>query len=340
MKNKVLLVYLAMALMVSLVAANRAAPAPKEEFKWRIQCAFGATDSAYYVDTVGIAQVLEEGSGGRIKCDTFPGGQLVGSEEMFAATKKGAIEAGVNMASSAAGVIPGVVTVQLPTAAQDYREQHELLYKWGLIGKLRPAFAKHKLHLLAAVYAGALGFQSTFAVNTLDDLKGKKAWNNAILTPGFKNLGIVPTFIPGFDMYTALKLGTLDAIGWTLVELESAKYKEVVKYMMLPRIGLGVNIIYINMDDWNALGSGLQKQVQDYVDSKVLWLGEWLAGEEEKAVAAAKEYGVKFIKLTDADVARFNQVHRKHWDKLAQKSSLAAECVQINKDFVKSKRRW
>lgn len=140
-------------------------------------------------------------------------------------------------------------------------------------------------------------------------------------------------------MYTGLKLGTIDCMTYTVVELQSANFKEVVKYIEPTPVGLGVNILYINMNAWNSLGPDLQKQVQTYADTNIPVLDEQLHQVELQSLDAAKQYGVKFVNWSDADMARFHAGQQAYWDTFASKSPLAADMVQTIRNFMKSKGR-
>jgi len=345
LKTKLLVLVTMSALLVLLTGIGCAKPAPSPtpaagpEFEWKFQCAYPVSDCAYYVTSVESAELIEAGSRGRIEVKAFPEGELVASDQMIDAIMSGAVEGGVMMPAEMAGILPAALTLQLPTSAENIDELMELCYDYGLMDLLRPAFAEHNLYLMSRPYCGILTFQSTFPVHHLTDFKGKKIWANNTLVDGFKHFGAVPTFVPGFDMYTALKLGTLDGLSWTVGELEYAKFKEVVKYNLDLVLALAGDMVVINLDAWNALGPDLQKQVQDYYDSHLKKLGEHYAYYDMTSLAAAKEYGVVWTTLPDDEGKEFFSVQRRFWDQLATKSSLAAKAVEICWDFVKAKGR-
>lgn len=311
-------------------------PTPQQTF-WRIQSAFPATDLVSLTFAPGVAKLLEDASGGQIKTQIFSVGGLVAPDQMITAAQKGAIEVGLDIPSTLAGLEPAILVGQLPGATSDVPSFNEFLVDRGVLAKLRSAFAKYNLYLLSYVSDGTITFQSTFPVNTLDDLKGKKCWIHSPNVDTFKELGVIPSEIPGWDLYTALKLGTLDGASYTNGELELSKHKEVVKYLMLPPMSIASCLAYVGMDTWNALGAELQKKIQDAADKAVIPLSEDCWNFEKEALAKAQEYGVKFIQLPDADVARLRELQQKNWAVMAAKSPLAAELVQIARDYVKSK---
>lgn len=206
MRTKVLVIVTLILVTVSLILAgcsSSAAPtttttmAPKtstpaaapttpvaQQLNWRLSCGFGVSDSAYQIDAVGGAKLLEQGSGGKIKVQTFPDGQIVGGDDLFGAVGSGSVEVGANIGASVAGIIPEINGINLPIAAQDYKEFNEIIYKYGLIDKIRPSFVKNGVYLLGIQYAGEVCLQSTFDCSSLDSLKGKKDWSSASMVPG------------------------------------------------------------------------------------------------------------------------------------------------------------
>ena len=72
-------------------------------------------------------------------------------------------------------------------------------------------------------------------INEAEDFGGMKIWTipNATWLASF---GAAPTEVPGFDMYSAMRLGTIDGFTWTVGELEAGNLKEVVKDVLQPRL--------------------------------------------------------------------------------------------------------
>lgn len=201
-------------------------------------------------------------------------------------------------------------------------------------------YEKIGLHYLAASATMPIVLMADFPVNTWDDLKGKQGFVDPIVQDMFVKMGAAPVEVPGFDMYSAMKLGTTDFILWTLAELETSKLKEVVTHVVMdPVIYPCVEDIYVNEKAWESIGPELQTKVSNAVILAQWDLGWLYRHNDNKAIALAKEYGVKFVTMPTAEKAEYANLARGVWDDIAKKSPECAEAVQMVKDFAEFKGR-
>ena len=136
-----------------------------------------------------------------------------------------------------------------------------------------------------------------------------------------------------------MKLGTIDGVTWTLCELETSKFKEVVKSVMLPYLlsPAGCEVL-VNMNSWKALPNNLKQTVESIAREYAPTTGADITNEDGKAVAAAKAFGVKFVTISNADQKRLREAARSEsWRKLAEKSELSKKLVQRMEDYLKKK---
>lgn len=350
MKKKILLVLVASILIGSLVAVGCAAPspapppspaptpaptpAPEEVFTWRIQDIGGEADSSQYIICKQLKRLIEEGSGGQVQVEYFSAGVLVDPDAVVDAVAMGAIEGGNIITGMAADRAPSSLSSEMPFGARDRYQHHEVHHLWGIQDIVREELAEQNLYLLAISYAGTIAFQSTFPVNAVDDFEGKKIWctpNTLWLT----KFGAASTDVPGFDMYMAVKLGTIDGFVWTVAELEYFNFKEVVNYVMWPSLLVPAMQLLVNMDAWNALGPDLQRQIQDHIDTYIFEaITEEFVRYDTTSLAAAEDYGVQFITLTPAEAAKLMAAADDFWDEVAGMSPYAAEMIESYRDWL------
>jgi TRAP-type C4-dicarboxylate transport system substrate-binding protein len=167
-------------------------------------------------------------------------------------------------------------------------------------------------------------------------LKGKKIWVNPN-TAWLTKFGAVSTDVPGFDMYMALKLGTIDGFIWTMAELESSNLKEVVKYIMWPQLMTPANTVLVNLNEWDSLGPDLQRQIQDHVDAHMIDIAREMYTNNAKGIRVAEEYGVKSITLPPSDIARMQKAATDFWDEVAAGGPYAAKMIESYRAWLKYK---
>ena len=309
--------------------------AAEKTFKWRIQDVGGEADSSQTIILKNLKRLIEEGSEGQVQVEYFPAGTLTGPDAIVDAVAKGAFEGGNIIAGMAAHRVPSSLGSEMPFGVRDRYQLHEIHSLWGLDDIIREEYAKNNIYLLSTSYAGTIAFQSTFPVNTLDDFKGKKIWctpNTIFLT----NFEAASTDVPGFDMYMALKLGTIDGFVWTVMELEYFKFKEVVKYIMEPPLLVPAMHFIVNMKDWNALGPALQRKIQDHVDAhKFNAITNEFVKHDAISLEEAKKYGVKTTTLSPSDVEKMKKEVKKYWDEVASMSPYSAKMIEVYRSWMK-----
>jgi TRAP-type C4-dicarboxylate transport system substrate-binding protein len=318
------LVALAIATGVFLGAIGSADAAT---YTWRIQGVFPEADGDWQVTMKGVKRLIEEASNGEIEVKIFPVGTLVEPDSVIDAVANGAIEGGHIIAGMAADRVPSCLATEMPFGVRDLYEHYELHFVWGIIDIMREEYASQNMHLLTAGFSGRLVFESSFPVRGVGDLAGKKIWAipNALWLTEF---GASTVEVPGLDMYSAIKLGTIDGMTWTMSELEVSNLKEVVKHVMMPPLLTPGTHIVINKKAWDDIGPELQRAVQNHVVANQIDLSRQYAENDQKAMRAAQEYGVQFTTLPPEDVAKMKAASEGFWDEIAGLGPHAKQMVE------------
>ncbi|WP_300457773.1 TRAP transporter substrate-binding protein DctP [Desulfobacula sp.] len=334
--KKCVLVFITILFTVVLIGGSSAVLAKDKKVTWKIQSSFPESDCDWYVTLKRYKEIVESASNGLVAFEIFPAGTLVEPDSIVDAVANGAIQGGHIIGGTAADRAPSCLGSEMPFAARNMKEHYEVHFDWGLMDIMREEYEKRNLFLLTVGNSGQIAFESTFPVNTLDDLKGKKIWAipNALWLTRF---GASPVEVPGMDMYSALKLGTIDGFTWTIGELEFGNFKEVVTSVMQPRLLTPGTHLLLNLKAWKKLSPEIQQNILTAFKEKQLSISEEYASYDEKAVKASKAYGVKFIELPPAEVARLKQASQGFWKEVEGMSPAAAKMVKRYKEFLKAK---
>jgi len=305
-------------------------------FTWRLQSSFPETDNDLAINSKGIAKFIESASGGKVKVEIYPAGVLTAPEAIVESLSKGAIEVGQIIPGMAADKVPSALGSEMPFGVQNRDQALELFNKYGMANIMREEYAKYNIHLLTECHNGRLCLLSTFPVNTVADFNGRKLWAHPSAY-WLSDFGAANVEVPGMDMYMALKLGTIDGTTWTLSELEASKLKEVVKYVMFPQIITPQTHVLISMNAWDAIGSQLQKSIQDYVDTHYSEIAIAYDAADDKGLASATAYGVETITLSETEIQKLMSGSRKFWDEVATLSPSSAKMVDLYKKYLEDK---
>lgn len=315
-------------------------PAAPEVIEWKMQCIYPPSDSCYAIQATGLVERLNEGTNGRLHVTLYPPGALCPEGEMFGALSKGLFDAAVHSASASKGIVPEAnMVLGLPASFENNEQFIEFYYDYGGLDLLREAYAEHNILFLMPIGSGEFALMTTFPIHGIDDIKGKKLWISGLFTEVLADLGASPATIPPGELYMGMKLGTIDGATWTLPELETANWKEVVHSVMLPYLLSPVGCeVLINMDSWNALPDDLKQTVENIAREYAPFTADEITQIGAEACAAAGEYGVEFVTIPEADQKILREAAgREAWDNFAAKSDRCSEIVELLTEYLESK---
>ncbi|BEU87028.1 C4-dicarboxylate TRAP transporter substrate-binding protein [Selenomonas sp. TAMA-11512] len=143
----------------------------------------------------------------------------------------------------------------------------------------------------------------------VSDLKGQKIRvpNNTIQVESFKALGIAPTPMPLGEAYTALQQGTIDGLENSLQFLDSAKYGEVVKYVVLDGHIRDLTSWVCGKTFWESLTKEQQDILTSTAEEASKYNSELQDAADKKAMEELKAQGVTIIEPDMAMREQFKQ---------------------------------
>ena len=173
------------------------------------RCRGPETDADWYVTLQNMERVIENASGGSVAVEILPVGALVEPDSVVDAVANGAIEGGHIISGMSADRVPSALITEMPYGVQSSQEHHELHFDNGIMELIREEYANANMHLAAIGTSGEVTIMSNRPINTVEDFDGMKVW--VIPNVGWvTEFGAAPTEVPGFDMYSAMRLGTID----------------------------------------------------------------------------------------------------------------------------------
>jgi len=137
--------------------------------------------------------------------------------------------------------------------------------------------------------------QSTKPLKTVADIKGLKIRTSGDDAAIFTKMGASTTFLPGGEVYEALKRGVIDACQMSTPSVDwSLGIHEVCKYMYLSpvRQPMDSSVLLVNKDSWAQLPDDLKEVVNSVLESEILrFYGRSLIADLA-AIPKFKGYGV------------------------------------------------
>lgn len=209
---------------------------------------------------------IEQKAPGRLKVDIYPSNQLGKEREQFEGVKLGTIEMCWIAEGPMAGFFSEIMVLGIPYLYSNEANAWRSLD--GPFGKTLMEEMRKKTGV-RSLGIGENGFRHFSTRNKpikgVDDMKGLKI--RVMEHPGYmalvKSLGASPTPIAWGEVYMALQQGVVDGWEAPISLIESMKFNEVTKYIILDGHIYSFLPILINDKFFTSLAPDLQKLLVD-----------------------------------------------------------------------------
>lgn len=323
----------------SLTFAQESGP-PDEVTNWVFQPAFDTSDAGWENGLIPWVEAVEEATQGTVKINVEPAGALTSGDEAFGAAAAGMTDGYAGWATVYGGQMPeGMLAFGLPMGASNSEEAWELL--WGnpdyRVGDLvQEAAHERNLHWAGWSNQGPNAMFTKFPVNGLNDFEGKKMRAGGPQALFHQALGGVPVSMGAGDIYTAIKLGTIEGTYWDTGGIDDMSFDEVVDYAVMPGWNPAQHQeIYINLDSWNALTQWQRDQIDGIFKSTYFETSEMHADQVDEALGILKESGGEVVQLSDEQVEEMRNISVEEvWPQISELSERNAKGVELYRKYL------
>ena len=209
------------------------------------------------------ANFVNETSGGRLKVEVHPGGQLgADSRQLFESVKLGVNPIGQGDEGAMASFYPPLMILAIPYLIPN-EDVGFHFYQSPFFTKLNEGLIKQQgVRMLSAASFGFRCFTNNKKpIKTVDDLKGIKmrVQQNPLYMTMVRSMGGSPTPISWGELYSALQQGVVDGQENPLGVIYDTKFYEVQKYATVDNHVLGTNMILANEKWFQGLPADLRQ---------------------------------------------------------------------------------
>lgn len=276
----------------------------------------------YFADRVGKL------SGGQLKIETMPAGQVVPAFEVLDATHKKVIDGAHAWAAYWVGKNKtAVLFTGGPggTFGMDFIDAMGWHHHGGGIELYNEFYQKElKLNVVAfpILPAGPQAFGwFKRPIKSLADFKGMKCRQTGIANEIWQKMGMTTVNMPGGEIIPAAQRGVIDCAEWVGgVEDLRLGFQSVWKYHYTPGMHENVTIgeLLINGDVWKGLSAPHQEMIKSAVnESFLVWWAKWQKQNAEALKELQEKHGVRVLRTPPEILTEF----LKAWDKLAAEES-------------------
>jgi TRAP-type mannitol/chloroaromatic compound transport system substrate-binding protein len=273
------------------------------------------------------AERVEKLSGGTLKINAMPAGQVVPAFEVLDATHKKVLDGAHSWAGYWTGKHKASIlfTGGPGTFGMDMVDAMGWLHHGGGL-ELYQQFYKEQLKLNVVVFPIMPAGPQAFGwfkrpIETIADMKGMKCRQTGIAGEIWQALGFTVVNMPGGEIIPSAQRGVIDCAEWVGgVEDLRLGFHNVWKYHYSPGVHESVTIaeVVFNGDVWNSLKPQEREWIKSAANEAFLiWWTRWQKQNAEALRELQEKHGVQVLQ-TPAEILR---EFLKGWDKIVADES-------------------
>ncbi len=250
-----------------------------------------------HLGIVYMAERLDELSGGSMRIDIYPSGQLGSEREQMELLQIGSLAMTKVSSSPMEGFVPAMQIFSIPYVFRDSDHFWKVL-KSDIGRDLLLAGESVRLRGLGYYDAGARSFYTVNRpVHKPSDLQGMKirVQESQTSVAMVRALGGAATPVSWGELYTALDQGVVDGAENNPPSFHTSRHFEVAKYYTLDEHTYVPDIVLISSYIWGNLEPQQQQWLQQAMDESVTYQRKLWAEATEEAYATVEEAGVEII---------------------------------------------
>jgi tripartite ATP-independent transporter DctP family solute receptor len=245
-----------------------------------------------------VAKQVKDDTGGTLEIQIFPAGQLGSSRDLIEAASSGAVQVVDEGAAQFGQFVPQFSILEAPYIWRDEKHMRRVLNSPIMDEMNAQLVAKRQMRVIGATYYGKRHVTSgSKAINTVDDMKGFKLRIPEVDT--FRAMaeawGAKPTPLNFGELYLALSQGAVDGQENPLPTIQSGKFNEVQKYLVLTGHILTPRLIVINEGTWQAMSAKEKQSLKAAIDTFSQVQDNEILAQEAKLVDTFKAAGMTVI---------------------------------------------
>jgi tripartite ATP-independent transporter DctP family solute receptor len=283
-------------------------------------------------------ELVESRSGGKIKVNLFPGGVLGSDQANVSALQGGTLE----MVSMNSGILASQVkefgVFDFPFMFANGMEADAVVD--GLFGKKLHARLEEKGIVGLGYYE--LGFRHITngrrPITKVADIEGLKlrVIPNPINVDWVKAIGANPTPLPFPELYAALEQRAVDGQENPVATINSAKFFEVQKHMVLTSHQYNPQSVMVSKKFWETLSAAEKKIVEDAVSESVKFQRAQARSQVASITDNLRKNGMQ---VTELPAAEMNLLREKMKPVIAKHGeSIAATVAELQAELAKLRR--
>jgi tripartite ATP-independent transporter DctP family solute receptor len=288
--------------------------------------------SLYQVSAALFADALARNSGGRLKVDIFPNGQIGFERDLIEGMRVGTVDAGVITNAPISGFEPRMQVLDLPFIFKSREGAFKVMD--GEVGrKLFGNLEERGLKGLAYFDAGWRVVVSTKRpLAKPEDYPGTRfrVMENPLYVATFRALGVNATPLNWGEVYTGLRQGTIDSLDLPIYVVYTAKIYEVAKFLAETEHMYTPVVLMMSQAKFQSLPADLQRVVVASAQEVTAKQRQTAAEMNRDFLVKLREKGMTVVPVPDKRPFqdRMQAVYREFESKLGPELIAAVRAAQ------------
>ncbi len=308
--------------------------------QWRLLHAYPKGYPIYGTAPDMFAEFVNRASDGRLTIQVFGAGEVVPAFETMDAVRSGTAQMGFGTSYFWKGKVPALQFIPGLPFGMNVQEQNAWFAAGGL-ALAQKAYDQLGCKFFVAGNSGVqMGGWFNKEIGSAADLSGLKMRMPGLGGEVLSALGTTIVNLPGGELLPSMQSGTIDACEWIGPYLDLAfGFHKVAKYYYYPgwQEPSGINDLFINMDEWNALPADLQAIVAAGAELMNAYvLNELTARNPEALRVLVEDNGVELRRFSDETLTQLGNTTGTLLNDLASGDPLSREILDSILAFRKS----
>ena len=245
-----------------------------------------------------IAAEVNEKTSGRISVQSFPNGQLGSGRDMMEAVSAGALQMTTDGAGALAALLPALSVLEAPYLWRDAAHMAKAAAAPQFRRMNDDIVQRRNMRLAAVTYYGKRHLTTgSKPVNTPADMVGFKLRVPPVdvFRAMAEAWGAQATPVNFNELYLALNQGAVDGQENPLPTIQSGKFFEVQRFLVLTEHIITPRLVIVNEAFWRSLSDADQTILQTAINNGAKWQDQELLAQETTLVATLRQAGMTVI---------------------------------------------
>jgi TRAP-type transport system periplasmic protein len=282
---------------------------------------------------------ITQATGGKVTFKNYYGGALNAAGTTYEAVISGAVDIGTDQPSYNKGRFPMTEILELPWGYPSALAASKIT--WDAFQKFQPKEMNGMMFIFNRCYGHPV-IMSNKPVRSINDMKGLKIRGTGNMNDVLTALGAAPVSMPIFEVYDALRKGTMDGALTGPDNFAPYKFNEVVKYVTdVSFMANGmITSTLMNTGKFNSLPPDVQKVFKDSIANVNPKYWDIIEKTMVSGLEYAKSKGLEIITIPAAEIPQWQATAKKVADKYvadsAAKGNNSQEVATWVQDAIKN----